>query len=173
MSRAAPSPSWFLRWRGRVAFALGLYASGYGTLQARGENDLSGSSIPISSPLLAPPPWVGGFVGRHSWHGRNTHASQTKCHPQLSNPHKPGTSFPAAQEPAAEPALLLGEANSGGAWTQQAAGQTEELLAKGGVISPSSASWSANCTRPISNIWSHIFFSSSKANLVPEQALGA
>lgn len=41
----------------------------------------------------------------------------------------------------------------GWAPARQPAGQTEGLSAKRGVSSPCSASWSANCRRPIPSIW--------------------
>ena len=45
---------------------------------------------------------------------------------------------------------------------QQPDGQTEGLPAKGGAISPSSTSWSANFKRPIPNIWPYFFFLTPK-----------
>lgn len=91
---------------------------------------------PPSPPLLAP---SGGPVHTHS--------------PQTEGPHvapKPGVSAPAAEAPQPNPPSFWGRRDVQGlgareaGWGSAAGGQMEGLPAKGGVISPGSASWSAN-----------------------------
>lgn len=68
----------------------------------------------------------------------------------------------------------LGARGGAATWAQQPDGQTEGLLAKGGVISPGSTSWSANFKLPIPNIWPYFFFLPyPKANPTPMWAPGA
>ena len=53
---------------------------------------------------------------------------------------------------------MQGLGPQGEARAQQPDGQTEGHPAKGGVISPGSASWSANFKHPIPNIWPYFFY---------------